>query len=141
MKTVVITGSARGFGLCQAKKFKELGCNVVLSDINEENLKKAALELENIGPEDTKAIWTRCDVTDCEALQALWDLAKSTFGAVDIWVNNAGVNSPDKPVYELTSREIAFLLDIDLKGAIYGSKVAFAGMKEQGFGQIYNVEG
>ncbi|MBR6322706.1 MAG: SDR family NAD(P)-dependent oxidoreductase [Lachnospiraceae bacterium] len=141
MKTVVITGSARGFGLCQAKKFKELGCNIVLSDVNEENLKKAASELESIGPEETKVIWTRCDVTDCSALQALWDLAKSTFGTVDIWINNAGVNSPDKPICELTEKEISFLLDIDLKGAIYGSKIAFAGMKEQGFGQIYNVEG
>ena len=43
MPVVVITGSARGFGLCQAKKFKELGYNVVISDINEENLKKALL--------------------------------------------------------------------------------------------------
>lgn len=41
MKTVVITGSARGFGLCQAKKFKELGCNVIISDINEANLEKS----------------------------------------------------------------------------------------------------
>ena len=40
MKTVVITGSARGFGLCQAKKFKEMGFNVVVSDINEENLER-----------------------------------------------------------------------------------------------------
>jgi len=80
MKTVVITGSARGFGLCQAKKFKSLGCNVVLSDVNEENLKKAAAELENVGPKDTKVIWTLCDVTDCEALQRLWNLAKETFG-------------------------------------------------------------
>ncbi len=141
MKTVVITGSARGFGLCQAKKFKSLGCNVVLSDVNEENLKKAAAELENVGPKDTKVIRTLCDVTDCEALQRLWNLAKETFGTVDIWVNNAGVNSPDKPVCELTQKEIGFLLDIDLKGTIYGSKIAFAGMKEQGFGQIYNVEG
>lgn len=45
------------------------------------------------------------------------------------------------PVYQLTDKEIAFILDIDLKGAIYGSKVAFEGMKAQGFGQIYNVEG
>ena len=43
-------------------------------------------------------------MTDCAALQALWDLAKSTFGSVDIWVNNAGVNSPDKPMYELPEK-------------------------------------
>ena len=140
MKTVVITGSARGFGYCQAKKFRELGCNVVLSDVNEADLKKAADQLASEKGEG-KVIHTLCDVTSLADLQHLWNLAKETFGAVDIWINNAGVNSPDKPLYELTEKEINFLLDIDLKGAIYGCKVAFAGMKAQGFGQIYNVEG
>ena len=141
MKTVVITGSARGLGLCQAKKFKELGCNVVISDINEENLEKALLALSGIGPAQTRAISVRCNVTELDDLQQLWDRAVEAFGQVDIWVNNAGVNSPDRPVCELSGKEIAFILDVDLKGAVYGSKVAFAGMRRQGFGQIYNVEG
>lgn len=141
MKTVVITGSARGFGLCQAKKFKELGWNVVISDVNEENLEKALRELETINEKNTKAIKVKCDVTNINDLENLWNTSKKEFENVDIWINNAGVNSPDKPVYELTDREIAFILDIDLKGAIFGSKVAFKGMLEQGFGQIYNVEG
>ncbi len=141
MKTVVITGSARGFGLCQARKFKELGFNTVISDINEENLEKAAAELANMGAEGTQVLKVKCDVTKIEDVQNLWETAYKAFGGVDIWVNNAGVNSPDKPVCELSAKEIAFILDIDLKGAIYGSKVAFAGMKEQGYGQIYNVEG
>lgn len=141
MKTVVITGSARGFGLCQAKKFKELGFNVVISDINEDNLNKALKELNEINKDKTNAIAVIANVTSCNDLENLWNKAKEAFNTVDIWINNAGVNSPDKPVYELTDKEIAFILDIDLKGAIYGSKVAFRGMKAQGFGQIYNVEG
>ena len=141
MKTVVITGSARGFGLCQAKKFKELGFNVVISDINEANLGKALAELEKAGAAGTKAISVVCNVTSRGDLENLWNKAKEAFGNVDIWVNNAGVNSPDRPVCELTEKEIAFILDVDLKGAVYGSAVAFAGMREQGFGQIYNVEG
>ncbi len=141
MKTVVITGSARGFGLCQAKKFKELGFNVVISDINETNLAKALGELNAINPENTKAASVVCNVTNHADLENLWDRAVEAFGAVDIWVNNAGVNSPDKPVCELTEKEISFILDVDLKGAVYGSKIAFQGMRKQGFGQIYNVEG
>ena len=140
MKTVVITGSARGFGLCQAKKFKELGCNVVISYINEANLEKALAELNKIKPDTTKAIKVKADVTSYNDLENLWNIAKEEFNNVDIWINNAGVNSPDKPVYELSEKEISFILDIDLKGAILGSKIAFKGMKEQGFGQIYNVE-
>ena len=141
MPVVVITGSARGFGLCQAKKFKSLGFNVVISDINEANLDKALEELNEINKENTKAIKVKCNVTDINDVENLYLKAKEEFGQVDIWVNNAGVNSPNKPVYELTDKEIAFILDVDLKGTIYGSSIAFKHMKEQGFGKIYNVEG
>lgn len=141
MNCVVITGSARGFGLCQAKKFKELGFNVVISDVNEVNLEKAYNELNEINSANTKVLKVKCDVTSEEDLINLWNEAKNSFNNVDIWINNAGVNSPDKPVYELTDKEIEFILNIDLKGTILGSKVAFKGMKEQGFGQIYNTEG
>lgn len=141
MSTVVITGSSRGFGFEQAKKFKELGYNVVISGVSEKNLEKARKELEKINTEQTNVHAVVCNVTDEKAVQNLWDEAVSAFGKVDIWVNNAGVNQPDRPVYELTAEEISFMLDTDLKGTIFGSKIAFAGMKKQGSGQIFNVEG
>lgn len=141
MKTVIITGAARGFGLSQAKKFKELGWNVVISDINEENLLKAEEELDLINKGNSRVLRVKCDVTKIDELEYMWALAKKEFSAIDMWINNAGVNSPDKPIYELSDKEISFILDIDLKGTIYGSSVAFKGMKEQGYGQIYNVEG
>jgi len=139
--TVVITGSTRGFGLEQAKEFKKAGFNVVLSGTSEKNLNAALEKVQAVCPGKSEVIGTICNVTDCEAVQKLWDTAKEKFGKVDIWINNAGVNQPDKPVYELTDKEIEFMLDTDLKGTIYGSKTAFAGMKEQGEGQIFNVEG
>ncbi len=140
MKTIVITGSARGFGFQLAKRFKESGFNVVLSDVNDANLAKALEELSKVNPE-AKAVSTLCDVTRSEDVERLWGFAKGEFGNVDIWINNAGVNSPNKGVYELEPSEIDFLLNVDLKGTIFGSRVAFKGMKEQGFGRIYNVEG
>lgn len=140
MKTVVITGSARGFGYELAKAFKGLNCNIVLSDINIQNLENAAATIKSIKGNGDVA-YKLADVTNHSQLQALWDFAKQTFGTVDIWINNAGVNQPDKPVCELLPSEIEFLLNVDLKGTIFGSTVAFAGMKQQGFGQIYNVEG
>lgn len=141
MGTVVITGSSRGFGFEMAKKFMALGYNVVLSGNNEQNLQKALVALRSREIDPARVIAVRCNVTSHDELQRLWDEAKKAFGNVDIWINNAGVNQPDKPIYELTQKEIDFMLDTDLKGTIYGSKIAFAGMKEQGFGQIYNVEG
>lgn len=140
MKTVVITGSAQGFGFEMAKVFRKNNFNVVLSDINQEKLKTAHSELSLIESEAVVESVV-CDVSNYDALTNLWKEAKEKFNMVDIWINNAGVNQPDKPIYELTQKEIDFLLDIDLKGSIYGSQIAFAGMKEQGFGQIYNVEG
>ena len=140
MKTVVITGSARGFGFAMAKDFRKLGCNVVLSDLKQENLDRAKEELEKV-ESDAKVLTVVCDVTKSEMLKNLWEQTKTTFGAVDIWINNAGVNQPDLPVCELTESDIDFLLNVDLKGAINGSRIAFAHMAEQGFGQIYNIEG
>ena len=62
----IVTGSARGFGFCQAKKFKELGYNVVISDVTEANLEKALSELNEINKENTSAIKVKCDVTKIE---------------------------------------------------------------------------
>ncbi len=140
MKTVVITGSARGFGLEMAKVFKQNNFNVVLSDINEENLKVAETTISNV-ESNSKVVSVVCNVTNHDALENLWSQAVKAFEGVDIWINNAGVNQPDKPMCELTQAEIDFLVDVDLKGSVYGSKIAFKHMKEQGYGQIYNVEG
>ena len=135
------TGLCHPHFLWKSQKFKALGFSVVISDINEQNLEKALQTLKTIRPQDTKAISVICNVTQIDDLQNLWDRAVATFGSVDIWINNAGVNSPDKPVCELTEKEISFILDVDLKGTVYGSRIAFTGMRKQGFGQIYNVEG
>lgn len=140
MKTVVITGSARGFGFALAKDFRKYGFNVVLSDLKQENLDKAKTELEKIAG-DGQVLSVVCDVTKSQMLENLWKEAADKFGAVDIWVNNAGVNQPDLPVAMLTEEDIDFLLNVDLKGAINGSRIAFAHMAEQGYGQIYNIEG
>ena len=140
MKTVVITGSARGFGFELAKVFRKNDFNVVLSDINEGGLEQAKELLLKVESEAIVECFV-CDVTNLDMIQNLWDYAKHKFENVDMWINNAGVNQPNKPVYELTGEEVEFLMNVDLKGTIFGSKVAFKGMKEQGFGQIFNVEG
>jgi NAD(P)-dependent dehydrogenase (short-subunit alcohol dehydrogenase family) len=68
--------------------------------------------------------------------------AVSQFGAVDIWINNAGVNQPSKAIWELKDSEIDALLNIDLRGAILGTKIATLQMEKQpGGGMIYTVEG
>ena len=140
MKTVVITGSARGLGLEMAKVFRQNNLNVVISDLNEEKLQLAKEELEKI-ESSAKVSTYICNVTNTTDIKNLIDFTKKEFNNIDIWINNAGVNQPDKAIWELTESEINQVLDVDLKGAIMGSKLAMEAMSEQKCGAIYNVEG
>ena len=140
MKTVVITGSARGLGLNMARFFMDYDYNVVISDLNEENLIKAK---ESLDKNKTKGNveYKVCNVTKIEDLRELMKFALEKFEAVDIWINNAGVNQPQKAIWELSENEINTVIDVDLKGAIFGSKVAMEEMSKRGSGAIYNIEG
>ena len=140
MKTLVITGSARGLGFEMAKVFRKNNFNVVISDLNEEKLKKAKEELEKI-ESDGKVSYTLCNVIKSDDISNLIDFAKKEFEKIDIWINNAGVNQPEKPIWELTEDEINFVLNVDLKGAIMGSKLALLQLQKDGGGAIYNIEG
>lgn len=140
MKCVVITGSARGLGLELAKEFKKNNYNIVISDILNEELKKAENILNNIDGEGN-VLSLYCDVTKEDDLNNLMKATLKKFNAVDIWINNAGVNQPNKAIWELETSVVDKLIDIDLKSAIIGSKIAMKQMIKQGFGQIYGVEG
>lgn len=140
MKTVVITGSARGLGFEMAKVFRRNNVNVVISDLNEEKLANAKKELEEIESE-AQVKYCICDVTSSEDIQNLIDFAKQEFEIIDIWINNAGVNQPEKPIWELREAEIDLVLDVDLKGAVMGSKLAMEEMSKNKKGAIYNIEG
>ena len=140
MKTVVITGSARGLGFEMAKLFKQNNLNVVISDLKEENLKNTKNELDKIAS-SSKVEYCVCDVTNSTDLQNLVTFTKETFGAIDIWINNAGVNQPDKAIWELSEKEIDLVFDVDLKGTVMGSKLVMEEMAKNGKGAIYNVEG
>jgi len=140
MKTVVITGSARGLGLEMAKVFRKNNLNVVISDLNKEKLELAKKDLETI-KSDSKVEICVCDVTKSSDITNLIQFTKKEFNNIDIWINNAGVNQPEKPIWELTEKEIDLVLNVDLKGAIIGSKLVMEEMIKQNSGAIYNIEG
>lgn len=140
MKTVVITGSARGLGFEMAKVFRKNDINVIISDLNEEKLENAKKELEEI-KSSSQVKSTVCNVTKSEDIKNLIEFAKSEFGSIDIWINNAGVNQPEKAIWELTEEEINLVLDVDLKGTIIGSRLVMQEMEKNHKGSIYNIEG
>ena len=140
MKTVVITGSARGFGYAMLELFYENNFNVVMCDVNEKELNAASLLLKS-KEGNGKVLSFKTDITNEDDVKYLIDNTLKEFGSIDIWINNAGVNQPMLPIWELDTKVINRLIDIDLKGTILCSKLIFNVMKEQKHGAIYNVEG
>ncbi|MBR3661367.1 MAG: SDR family oxidoreductase [Bacilli bacterium] len=140
MKTVVITGSARGFGYAMLELFYQNNYNVVICDVNEEELTKAKSNLE-IKNGKGKILSFKMDITNEDDIKNLINKTVEELGNIDIWINNAGVNQPANPIWELDNKVINRLIDIDLKGTVLCSKLIFKVMKEQGNGAIYNVEG
>ena len=140
MRTVVITGSARGFGYAMLELFYEKGFNVVICDINKDELLKARENLEKINSQG-KILSYVMDVTKEDQIVGMIEDIEKKVDSIDIWINNAGVNQPMKPIWELESSMINRLIDIDLKGTILCSKTIMPIMLKQKSGAIYNVEG
>ncbi len=140
MKTIVITGSSRGIGFGLAETFLSRSCQVVVSGSTAESTALAFNKLKNKYPE-AKIYSLACDVRKYEELKQLWHKSKEHFGTIDIWINNAGVTHDRLTVWQQEVTEIDRVIDTNLVGSIYGCKVAIAGMLEQGFGAVYNLEG
>ena len=140
MKTVMITGSTRGIGYGLADAFLELGCQVIVSSRTPEGIKQAIERLSEVRGEK-HLLGRTCEVTDFDQLQTLWDTALSHFGKVDIWINNAGLGHSPRDWWQMPPEEIRAVVETNVIGAMYGARVALAGMRKQGFGALYNLEG
>jgi NAD(P)-dependent dehydrogenase (short-subunit alcohol dehydrogenase family) len=140
MKIVVITGSTRGIGYGLADAFLGLGCGVVVS-----GRASAAIDpvVTRLGVKhEARRVWGYpCDVTDYAQVEALWAAAKAHFGQIDIWINNAGVAHPVSDFDQLSSEQLQTVVETNVLGAMYGARVALAGMRAQGFGSLYTMEG
>ena len=135
-RVVVVTGSTRGIGRGLAEDFLKAGCRVVVNGRDHATAEAVAKELD---PE--RAVGIACDVSDRAQVQALWDASVERFGRVDIWINNAGISHRRVPLPEQDFETIAQVVDINLMGVLHGCSVAIAGMKEQGDGWVWNMEG
>lgn len=138
MKNVVITGSTRGIGFYMAREFLSAGCNVTLSGRGEDLAAAAHNELK---PFEGKYIYIPCNVREKASLQNLWDASYKQWGSVDIWVNNAGQNTPYKFSWETGETYTENVIMTNITGMVYGSQVAAVGMLKQGHGAIYSMEG
>ncbi|MEH6592796.1 MAG: SDR family oxidoreductase [Halioglobus sp.] len=138
MTNVVITGSTQGIGRGLAAEFCKRGNNVTIAGRDEQKLQEALAALNN-GPGNASGI--RCDVTLAANVQALWEHARAQFGAIDIWINNAGLARTAWPILEVPQTDIEAMISTNMVGTINGSRVAASGMKAQGQGKIFNMLG
>ena len=139
-KNVVITGSTRGIGFGLAKAFLDRGCRVMISGRSAETVEQAVAQLAQ-GHDSLAVFGQVCDVSDYAQVQALWAVAVQCLGQVDIWINNAGMANLLTPFWDLDPAQMHAVVSANLLGVMYGSKVALLGMREQGFGSLYNMEG
>lgn len=135
-KVAVITGSAAGLGKGIATRLAKDGFRIVLHDINEDNLAQAHAEFEQKGVE---VIAVSGNVAKREDQFRLIDEAVKAFGRVDVFINNAGVESVGT-FLSIEEKEMDRLFDVNIKGVIFGTQAAAQQMKKQdGVGKIINA--
>jgi NADP-dependent 3-hydroxy acid dehydrogenase YdfG len=132
-KVVVITGASSGLGAETARHLVQAGAKVVLGARREDRLAALAKEL---GLPASAVV--RTDVTDPSQVQALVDRAVSLHGRLDVIINNAGL-MPLSPLEMGQISEWNQMIDVNIKGVLYGIAAALPIMKEQKSGQIITV--
>src|ERR1043165_8661169 len=134
-KVIVITGASSGLGEAAARHLSQQGAIVVLGARRVDRIQSLAEEIINKGG---KALAIATDVTQYEQVKALVDAAVKTYGRIDVIINNAGL-MPQSPLDRLKIDEWNQMIDVNIKGVLYGIAAALPYMKEQKSGHIINV--
>jgi NAD(P)-dependent dehydrogenase (short-subunit alcohol dehydrogenase family) len=134
-RTAVVTGAASGIGRALAEELARRGANLAISDVDRDGLEETSRLCAGGGG---KVESYRLDVADREAFQAHADEVVSSFGAVHLVVNNAGV-AVAGTIEETTFEDFDWLLGINLLGVIHGSKVFLPHLIASGDGHLVNI--
>jgi NADP-dependent 3-hydroxy acid dehydrogenase YdfG len=134
-KVVVITGASSGIGEATALLFAERGAKVVLGARGLDRLETLAERIARAGGE---AVHARTDVKRHEDLSNLVNLACERYGKLDVLVNNAGI-MPVSPLDDLRVKDWEEMIDINIKGVLYGIAAALPVFRKQGFGHFVNI--
>ena len=134
-KVIVITGASSGLGEASARHLAAQGAMVVLGARRAERINALSKELTQAGG---KALAVVTDVTKPDQVKNLVDAAVKEFGRVDVMLNNAGV-MPQSPLERLKIAEWDRLIDVNIKGVLYGIAAVLPHMKQQQSGHIINV--
>jgi NADP-dependent 3-hydroxy acid dehydrogenase YdfG len=134
-KVVVTTGASSGLGNATARHLSAQGGIVVLGARRVDLITALADDLATQGG---KALAIATDVTHYDQVQKLVDAAVQTYGRVDVMINNAGV-APISQLERIKVDEWDQMIDVNIKGVLYGIAAALPYMKQQKAGHILNV--
>lgn len=132
-KVMIVTGANSGIGAGIAREAASQGASVVINWVTRPEATDALVaEITEAGG---TATGFRADVSSVEELTRLVEFAVTTYGRLDVMVNNAGIEV-SQGILDLTEEKYDLLLGINLKGAVFGTKLAAEQMRRQGHGGV-----
>lgn len=134
-KVVVITGASSGIGEATALKLAAKGARVVLGARRHDRLQYLVNKINDFGGQ---AVFSVTDVKKRYDLEKLVKLAAETYGRVDVMINNAGISHLSR-IDELQVNDWEEMIDVNLRGTLYGIAAALPFFKEQESGHIINI--
>lgn len=135
-KTAVVTGASSGIGATAAQYLASAGANVVLAARRKDRLEEVAALIHK--QDKGKAISVVTDISRRDDVDALIEKATNAFGSVDIYVNNAGAMLSSR-LQDGHVEEWETMVDVNIKGVLYGINAVLQGMLEQKSGHIINI--
>jgi len=136
-KVIVITGASSGIGEATARRLAREGAQLMIGARRKSRLRELVIALEN-EHEDAAAAYEVTDVSRRDQINALIEGAVSKYGRIDVLINNAGL----MPLSYLDERKVDEwdqMIDVNIKGVLYGIAAALPYMREQHSGHIINV--
>ena len=134
-KVVIITGASSGLGEATAKRLAASGAKLMLAARREDRLKELVAAIAQTGGTATYLV---TDVVDRAQVEALAKQTLSTYGRIDVLINNAGL-MPLSPLDQIKVEEWDQMIDVNIKGVLYGIAAVLPMMRQQKSGHIINV--
>ena len=137
-KVAVITGGDSGLGLATAKILAAEGAHIVLSDVKQESLEKAAEEIRKHAP-DVKVLAVVADLTKNDSVLKLAEITEKEFGGTNILINCAGARGAAGDFLTLTDEDWQETIDTDLMGAVRICRAFIPQLQKSGWGRLVLV--
>ncbi len=135
-KVAIVTGGGSGIGEACAKTLAEGGAKVVIADLDKANGQRVTTEIQQKGG---AATFVRVDTSKAEEVEAMVETAVTTYGKLDIAINNAGIGGESNPTGSYSLESWHKVIDVNLHGVFYGMRYEIPKMLENKGGVIINM--